>query len=88
MKIKEGYVLREVAGTWIVLPLSSKTISFKGMLTLNNSGIMLWNILEKGCSEENLTDALTSEYEVSEEQAKADVEEFIAKLAKAGCIEE
>ena len=88
MKIKEGYVLREVAGMWVVLPLSSRTISFKGMLTLNDSGIMLWNVLEKGCSKEALTEALTSSYDVSEEQAKADVDEFIAKLAKAGCIEE
>ena len=88
MKIKNEYVLREVAGTWVVLPLATETVNFSGMLTLNESGAMLWKVLEQGCRKESLVDALLAEYEVSKEQAQNDVEEFLAKLTKAGCIEE
>ena len=88
MKIKEGYVLREVANTWVVLPLGAETINFSGMLTLNGSGALLWKVLEKGSSKEELTAALVAEYEVSEEKALADVEKFLNKLIQTGCVEE
>ena len=87
MKIKENFALRQVAGTWVVLPLAEATLDFNGMLTLNESGLMLWHLLEKGSDKESLAKALTEEYEVTFEQAFADVAEFVDKLEKAGCIE-
>lgn len=85
MKIKDDFVLRQVAGTWVVLPLGQATVDFNGMLTLNDSGAMLWKVLEQGGDHEALVNALTSEYEVTREQATADVDEFLDKLFKAGC---
>ena len=46
MKLNKNYVLRPVADTWVVLPLGAEAINFNGMLTLNNSGAMLWRVLE------------------------------------------
>ena len=86
MKINNGFVLRRVAETYIVLPLLQKTIKFNGMLTLNESGAMLWKKLEGGCSEDDLVSALTDEYEVDEKTAREDVKKLIAKLCEAGCI--
>lgn len=88
MKIKENFVLRQVAETWTVLPLGTATVDFNGMLTLNNAGAILWKALEKGGSREALADVLTDVYEVSREQALADVDEFIEKLDQVGCIED
>lgn len=87
MKIKEGYVLREVADHYVVLPIGQNSVSFNGMLSLNESGTLLWRALEDGGDRETLADALLSEYEVEREQALADVDEFIARLEKIGCIE-
>ena len=87
MKLKEGYVLRKVADTFVVLPLNKPTIQFHGMLTLNNSGAQLWKVLEKGGSTDVLIQSLVTEYEVTWQQAKEDVEEFLDVLEKAGCIE-
>lgn len=87
MKIKEGFVLRQVADNWVVLPVGAASVSFRGMLSLNESGVLLWNALEKGGSRDDLADALLAEYEVEREQALADVDEFIQTLTKAGCIE-
>lgn len=87
MKIKENFVLRQVADTWVVLPLSSATLNFDGMLNLNESGAMLWSVLEKGATREQLADALTSEYAVSREVALNDVDEFLENLKNADCLE-
>lgn len=87
MKLKKDYVLRQVADTWVVLPLGQETISFDGMLKLNESGALLWKALEEGSDTDGLVAALKAEYIVSEAQARADAEEFLQKLAQAGCIE-
>ena len=86
MKIKEDLVVRQVAGTWVVLPTASDVLDFDGMLTLNETGLMLWKLLEKESSLEDLASALVQEYEVDREQALADVGEFVETLKKAGCI--
>lgn len=87
MKIKKDFALRQVADTWIVLPLAEQTVDFTGMLTLNASGVMLWKLLEQGSDRSVLVDALLSEYDVSAQQASADVDEFLAKLLQAGCVD-
>lgn len=88
MKLKKDYVLRQVADTWTVLPLGDAAVDFNGMLTLNSSGAMLWNVLEQGGGEQELVDALTAEYDVSAERAAVDIQKFLDVLRCAGCIEE
>ena len=87
MKLKKDYVLRQVADTYVVLPLGQATINFNGMLKLNESGALLWKALEAGSDPDGLVKALTAEYTVSEIQARTDVEEFLRKLAQAGCLD-
>lgn len=87
MKLKENFALRQVADTWVVLPLGDETVNFHGMLTLNETGALLWQALEQGGSREELAAALTKEYAVSMEIALADVDEFLARLEKTGCLE-
>lgn len=87
MKIKQNLALREVAGTWVVLPLAPNVLHFDGMLTLNETGLMLWRMLEKQCTREDMAAAFVNEYEVTYDQALADVDEYLEQLKKAGCIE-
>ena len=88
MKLKKDFVLRQVAGAWVVLPLGEMTVNFDGMLTLNGTGALLWKSLEAGADREALADALTNEYEVSRQQALEDVDAFVQKLRAAGCMED
>lgn len=88
MKLKEDFVLRQVAATWVVLPLSRETVDFNGMLRLNDTGALLWKAMEQGCDRSGLIRELTTRYEVSDQQAGTDVDEFLATLRTAGCIEE
>lgn len=87
MKLREGFALRQVADTWVVMPLGEKSVDFNGMLTLNETGAVLWQALEKGGDREALADALTAEYDVSQEIVLTDVDAFLAKLSAAGCLE-
>lgn len=87
MKLKENFVLRQVAGSWVVMPHSEATRDFHGMLALNDSGALLWQSLESGADRESLAQVLLDEYEVSKERALADVDIFLDKLVKAGCLE-
>ena len=80
MKIKENLVLRQVAGTWIVLPTAAKVLDFNGMLTLNETGLFLWRMLEQGSTREEMATALSGEYEVEFDEALADVDEYLEKL--------
>jgi sensor domain CHASE-containing protein len=80
MKIKPGYVLRNVAGENIVVPIGGEAVNFNGVLTLNKSGKMLWESLSKGATLEELIAKIVSVYEVDEKTAKADVLAFLKKL--------
>ena len=87
MKLKENFVLRQVADTWVVFPVAEATVDFNGMLTLNETGALLWQALEQGKDVEGLVQALTAEYAVERQQALADVEEFLEALHTADCLE-
>lgn len=88
MRIKDNYVLRQVADTWCVLPLAEETLNLDGMLTLNDSGAFLWQAIEKDRSKDELVEAMLNEYNVTFEQAEADIEEFLNKLRNVGCLQE
>lgn len=88
MKLKKDFVLSRVADTWAVFPLSDATVDFNAMVKLNDSGALLWQALEKNPDKDALVATLMSEYDVSEQEATADVAAFLEVLLNAGCLEQ
>lgn len=88
MKIKEGFLSREVAGSNVVIAVGKAAESFNGMMKLNDTGLFLWKKLEAGADRERLVKEFLETYDVSEERAREGVEGFISELEKIGCIEE
>lgn len=88
MKIKEGFMLREVAGEWVVVPLGERVVQFNGIMTLSESGSLLWKMMINNVTEEELLKAILSEYNVDEETAKADILEFVTKVRSQGLLED
>lgn len=86
MKIQAGYILREVAGTHVVVPTGAAAVNFSGMINLNGTGAFLWNQLVAGKTGQELLIALLEEYEIDETTAKADISEFLEKLKAAGLL--
>ena len=82
MKIEKEYILREIAGDYIVVPVGAAALEFNGMITVNETGAFLWEKLREGTTKEELLHAMLEEYEVSEKEAEADIQEFLQMLQK------
>lgn len=87
MKVKEDFLLREVAGCYVVVPVGKTAVDFNGMLNLNETGAFLWKKLQTETTREKLIADLLDEYEVSEEVASADIDKFIDKLKEKELLE-
>lgn len=79
MKLKDGFIMRTVAGETVVLPTGGVT-DLDMMITLNDTARFLWERLTVGAEADELVQALRSEYEVTEEVATRSVNAFIDKL--------
>lgn len=88
MRLKDGFVLREIAGSFMVVPVGRRTQEVPGVIALTETGALLWRMLEKGAEEGDLVRSLLDEYDVSEDRATADVRAFVAKARKQGLLEE
>lgn len=87
-RASSGYVLREIAGEHILIPVGSAAVNFSGLINLNGSGVLLWHKLQTECTEEELVNALLDEYEIDRDTAAADVVQFLDKLRGAGLMAE
>lgn len=85
MKLKQGFILRTVAGETVVLP-SGDELDLNMMITLNDTGKFLWQKLEVGAEVDELVADLLKEYDVDEATARAGVERFITKLNENGFL--
>ena len=84
MKVKKGYILRQLVTEWMVVTVGDAAEEFNGMLRLNAAGAMLWKRLEKGASRQELVQALMDEYQgLDENTATNDVNSFLEKIKSA-----
>lgn len=81
MKLKSGFILRDVAGQTVVLP-AGEDMDLNMMITLNDTGKFLWQLLETERTDSDLVTALLNEYDVDEATAIAAVNGFVAELKK------
>lgn len=80
MTVKEGFILKKILDDYIVVPTGDNIVDFAVAVSLNETGAFLWKQLESQKTFDELTNALAQEYELSTENVKADVEEFLDKL--------
>ncbi len=87
MKIKKGFILREVGGESVVVPVGERSKSFHGMINLNETGAFLWRFFSEEHTAEEATAALCAEYEANQDDVSADVLRFMEILEKNGFCE-
>ena len=88
MKIRDGYMLRQVIDTYVIMGIGSDNYAPNQIMSLNETGVFLWNLMEKQVSKQELIDALCKEYEVNPDVASSDVEAFLSQLRAKDLIEE
>ena len=89
MRIKKGFVLRDVCGRDVIMGEGLGAINFGKMLALNETAAWLWkNAKEMGdFTVEALAQKLREEYEVEADKAQRDVADIIAEWQSVNIIE-
>lgn len=87
MRVKSDYILREVAGEYLLIPVGEAALKTNGLISLSESGYLLYEQLKQGCEKKDLVQRLLQEYEVTEEQASADVEAFLEQMRSIDMLE-
>lgn len=82
MKIKKELIKRDIAGDIVLVPVGKTVYESNGLFILNEVGAFLWDRLETADTEDDLLTALLGEYEITEEIARKDVQEFLEQLRK------
>lgn len=80
MKIKDGFILRNVAGNNVVVPIGQATIDFNGMISLNDTGAFIFEQMLNEITRDELLQAVVNEYGIDEKLAQKDVDAFIEKI--------
>lgn len=89
MRVKQGFLLREIADSWVVVPIGQRVVEFNGLMSLSESGALLWRRLEEKVEDnQELISLLTKNYDVDEKIARADVQEFLTAIGERGFIEQ
>ena len=85
MKIKEGFVLREIAGDTVVIATGEISKTFHGMIKLNSTGKEIWELLSAhDMSEEVVIKSMAEKHDTKPEDISDGIKEFISKISAAG----
>lgn len=87
MKIKDGFVLRQVAGEWMAVATGTRTVELPGIIALSETAAFVWKCLEEERTYKQLKEALLEEFEVDDETAEKDLNEFLKQLSDEGLLE-
>lgn len=88
MKVRKDFVLRETAGDYMIIPTGRTVQSFDGLITVNEVGADLWDMLQSEVTFDDLLRGILTIYDVDEETAEEDIREFLDTLRERGILDE
>ncbi|MHB1367520.1 MAG: PqqD family protein [Eubacteriales bacterium] len=88
MKIKEGFIIKNIIDEWIVMPAGSNIKKFEGAIILNSVSAFIWKQLEKSICYDDLLRFVLDEYNIDEQTAVTDINNFVNKLRKLEILQE
>lgn len=88
MKVRKDFVLRETAGDYMIIPTGRTVQSFDGLITVNEVGADLWNMLQSEVTFDDLLRETLTIYDVDEETAEEDIRQFLDTLRESGILDE
>lgn len=88
MKLRGEFVLRDIAGDIVVIPVGKTALEFQGMIVLNEVSEFIWKCLENDTTFVMLVEKVTGEFEVDQETARTDISEFLEKLREYDLLQE
>lgn len=88
MKLSGEFIVRKVMDNTVAIPVGQTALRLNGMIMLNDVSKIIWNCLEQEADLPHIVTAITDAFEVSAEEAQADILEFCDKLRKLQLLEE
>lgn len=88
MKVQNEFVLREIAGDYVIIPTGKTVLSFNGLITVNEVGADLWKMLQSEVSFDDLVQGILDIYDVDETTAREDIQEFLDTLIRGGILDD
>ncbi len=88
MKTSNEFIMREIAGEYVLVPIGKRALTFQGLVTMNEVGALIWEMLEKESDIDQIVSGILDEYEVDEQTAIKDVLDFIGFLKDCQIIED
>ena len=84
-RLKPGYVLREIAGEHLAIPVTAENSS--DIVVLNPVSAILWSELETEKTIDELADKICESFDINREEATSDIKEFVESLISANVVE-
>ena len=80
MKLKGEFLVRDVAGELLAIPVGQTALNFNGMICLNDVSALIWKGLQEGKTKDAILETILNEFDVSHEEAADDLEQFLQEL--------
>lgn len=88
MKAHSGFILRNLAGEYVLAPVGQEIKSFNGVAVMNEMCAFVWEKLQSDVSGQELLSAILYEYDTDEATASEDLDALLRKMREMGIIEE
>lgn len=88
MHANRNYILREIVGEAMLIPVGEAAMAVNGMITLNPAAQCIWQQLEAGKDEAAILAALLQEFDVDADTAASDLRETLTLMREKGMLEE
>lgn len=87
MKIKKGFMLRNVGDKNIVVAVGKASLELNGLITLNETGAFIWKMLQQGCEYDDILKGILNEFDTNEETARVGIDAFLEEVKAANLLE-
>lgn len=88
MKRNNNFVMQNIGGTALLVPLGAQVMTINGMVLLNETGRLIWELLSKERTVEELAAAVAERFDVDITRALGDVQVFIDEIMGRGLVEQ
>ena len=86
MRRKENFVLQNVGGENLLVPIDTEVMDFNGLITINETALYLWELLEKDQTADELVEAIEEKFGVDRAVAQRDVKIFLDEMEAYGLL--
>ena len=87
MKRKADFIMQNVGGENLLVPLGAQVMDLNGIVTLNDTAACVWELLAQERTVDELASAVAEQFDVDAATAHADVQTFLDEIARLGLLE-